>query len=339
MSPPSWTRHLPAVVVLCVCGALPAPAADEPPPYVQVKGNARATVEGGSARGGPVELPLSGTLQVTLAVEGESSLEVAPLPTVTVGDGWTVHQPLASPTRTPTGAGRTRWQQTYAVEPLKPGEVGLPLPPLRFREQAEADWQTVRWDDVPVRVTTDVAGADLKELRDILPPERPPERPRWPWWPFLGGPLLLLALLAPALWLFLRRRPEKAAPLLPQAWAAAELDRLEALGLPAKGEINRYHTLLSDVVRRYLELRFQLHAPQQTTAEFLQAMGSAPQLGPAQQELLREFLGRCDLAKFAGATPSPEECQAAGAMARSFVEQTASAAALPEPSAQAHALP
>jgi hypothetical protein len=332
-------RHLPAAVLLCLCWVLPAPATDESSAYVQMKGKARATIEGGTARGGAVELPLSGTLRVTLAVEGESSLEVGSIQTVSSGEGWTVHQPLAAPARTPFGTGRTRWQQTYTVEPVKPGDIPLPLPPLRFRETPGAEWQTVHWDDVPVRVTTDVASADLKDLRDILPPEKPPDLPRWPWWPFWGGPLLLLVAFVPALWLLLRRKPEKTAPLLPQAWAAAELDRLEAFALPAKGEINRYHTLLSDVVRRYLELRFQLHAPQQTTAEFLQAVQSAPQLGPAQQELLRDFLGRCDLAKFAGATPSPEECQTTAGMARSFVEQTATPAVLRERSAETPALP
>src|SRR5262249_20238867 len=96
--------------------------------------------------------------------------------------------------------------------------------------------------------------------------------------------------------------------------------------LTIPGAAERYHTLLSDVVRGYLEKRFEVLASRQTTPEFLEAMRGSPQLTAPQQDLLREFLRRCDLAKFARANPSPEECRAAAAMARDFVEQTAAVA-------------
>jgi hypothetical protein len=320
-----------AAVLLCVCWALAVPAADTSVPYVQAKGRARATAEGGTVRDGAVQVPLSETLTITLAVEGGPRLEVAALQNIAAGEAWIVPQPPAPPRRTPLPAGRMRWEQSFTAEPAKPGEANLPLPPLRYRESPDAAWQTIQWDDVPVRVTTDVSSADLKELRDILPPERPPALEHWPWWPFLAGGLLMLGATAPVVWLLQRRKPQAPPPLPAHAWAAAELDRLEALDLPARGELNRYHTLLSDVVRRYLELRFQLHAPRQTTAEFLKAVQSATQLAPAQQDLLREFLGRCDLAKFAGASPTPDECRTTADMARSFVEQTGAISAPAEP--------
>ncbi|HMF12209.1 MAG TPA: hypothetical protein VKE94_07880, partial [Gemmataceae bacterium] len=80
--------------------------------------------------------------------------------------------------------------------------------------------------------------------------------------------------------------------------------------------------LVSDTIRRYLELRFRLRAPRQTTAEFLEAMRQSPNLNADQRTLLRDFLERCDLAKFARAEYSVEECKATAAMARSFVDQT-----------------
>jgi hypothetical protein len=51
-------------------------------------------------------------------------------------------------------------------------------------------------------------------------------------------------------------------------------------------------------------------------------MRRSPQLTPPQQGLLREFLERCDMAKFARAAPPPDECRAVAAMARSFVQET-----------------
>jgi hypothetical protein len=125
----------------------------------------------------------------------------------------------------------------------------------------------------------------------------------------------------------LRRRPVPAPT--PSCWALAELDRLEGLKLAEAGRVDAYHTRLSEIVRRYLELRFQLRAPRQTTEEFLAAAPQAGVLSAEQQVLLREFLGRCDLAKFGRAAFSPAECHALGGMARDFVTATAEAAPAP----------
>jgi hypothetical protein len=98
--------------------------------------------------------------------------------------------------------------------------------------------------------------------------------------------------------------------------------------------VERYHTLLSGVVRRYLEARFRLPARRQTTAEFLEAMRRAPQLNAGQQELLRDFLERCDLGKFAPVTPSAEECRATAGMARRLIEQCTATNSAPQESAE-----
>jgi hypothetical protein len=95
--------------------------------------------------------------------------------------------------------------------------------------------------------------------------------------------------------------------------------------LDGEPEVEQFHRRLSDVLRRYLELRLQLPALEQTTAEFLEHMHRAPQLTTAHQELLRSFLARCDLVKFAREIPSPDECRETAAMARRFIEETASA--------------
>lgn len=165
---------------------------------------------------------------------------------------------------------------------------------------------------------------DLSRLRGITGIEEVPAAPlapRWPYW--LALSLVISTGLVVAGWKVARRRGRAAAPPLPpDLWALAELDRLEAMKLPEAGAVERFHTLLSDVVRSYLERRFDMRAPRQTTIEFLETMRQSPQLTATQQELLRAFLSRCDLAKFARAMPSAEECGATAAMARRFVEQT-----------------
>jgi hypothetical protein len=168
------------------------------------------------------------------------------------------------------------------------------------------------------------APVDLGKLRDITGVEQvpePPPEPPWPIWPWLVPPVLLVGGLL--VWLIRRRRRREAPALPADQWALTEIQRIEGLELAGNGEVERYHTLLSDVVRRYLERRFHLPASRQTTPEFLRTMAASGLLTPAHQGLLGGFLERCDLAKFARAGFSPEECRQAAATARAFVEQTA----------------
>jgi hypothetical protein len=118
-----------------------------------------------------------------------------------------------------------------------------------------------------------------------------------------------------------RRRHPKVTPLAPQARALLELERLEQTTLPPASPAEVFHTHLSEVVRCYLSERFGLKALEQTTAEFLAAARQVPQLGE-QEPLLRELCARCDLAKFARAGLSAEECRLSAGLARTLVEQT-----------------
>lgn len=164
---------------------------------------------------------------------------------------------------------------------------------------------------------------DLGQLRGITGIEDVPPTPvqsSWPYWLALAAVLLVVA--AVLISKLVRRRPATRAALPADIWALVKLDRIDAMKLSDAGAAERLHTLVSDVVRRYLERRFDLQAPRQTTIEFLETMRASPKLSTSQQELLREFLERCDLAKFARAACGVEECRTTAAMARRFVEET-----------------
>jgi hypothetical protein len=75
-------------------------------------------------------------------------------------------------------------------------------------------------------------------------------------------------------------------------------------------------------VRRYLEDRFELRAPELTTEEFLDSVQHAPDLSRDHQALLREFLRQADLVKFAGLKPADEDVERSVAAARRFLEET-----------------
>jgi hypothetical protein len=257
-------------------------------------------------------------------VEGGPALEVQPIQAITTSPDWQARPESPAEQRT-LAAGHLIWQQKFRLSPLKPGDLSLALVPLRFRTTSDSDhWEEVAWRPIPVHVSTEVYRAEVGELRDITPPEELPPAPSRgvPFsWVVLAIVLLLLVLNG---WvLYRRRRQESAVP--PSQWALRELQRIHLPADSTERALEEFYTRLSDVLRRYLELRYRLPAPEQTTAEFLEAMRRSLLLQPEQQAVLRNFLEQCDLVKFARAQPSADECHKAAEIARAFVEQTAAA--------------
>ncbi len=307
-------------------------AASRAAEYEQRQGGAVLRLEADKVEDGVAETRLSSEMRLTLTVEGAAPLMVGTdddaavkeqVQALKASGPWCKCEALGKPERTALPGGRERWRLDVRLDPAKDGKLELKPAALDYAEGPSAEKRQAAWQPIPVRVTTTVASTDVrKELRDITPPEDIPAPPSWlrhlPW---VGLAAAAAGLVAGG-WGLRRRflRPEP--PPEPHDWAAAELTRLEGLNLPAAGEVERYHTLVGDVVRVYLEQRYQLPASHQTTTEFLETMRRAPQLTKEQQALLRDFLQRCDMAKFARAAPTPDECRAVADMARSFVQQT-----------------
>jgi hypothetical protein len=155
------------------------------------------------------------------------------------------------------------------------------------------------------------------DIRDIRPPYLIPLD--WRVLALLGaGALLLLGLLWGG-WRWYRARQR------PLTLLQRTLQRLEATRvLMQAGDARAFSAAVSDVVRAYVEARFNVLATHLTTNEFLRAclgqVGSALQ---AHEHALSEFLNYCDLAKFARWSLDAEEMQRMLASARHFVEATA----------------
>jgi hypothetical protein len=305
---------------LCAFVSLWLSAASE---YQQQNGPATICIDAAKNEAGQLEIALSRELGVTVRIEGSASLQVAPLASPPSSLDWQLSR-KTEPERVPLPGGRTRWQQTLRFYPQKTGELTFQSAPLRYREAPGGErWQEVIWKPIPIRVTTEIFNADLSELRDISPPEELPPGPSWRV-PILGAVLAVIVVIGIIIcWEVLHGRPSPGATLSPAEWAFREIDRIGVLDRSSAKEVEQFHTLLCDVVRRYLELRFRLPAPEQTTAEFLETMSRSPQLTAADQDQLSAFLKRCDLVKFARAFASPEECAEMLATARGFVESSA----------------
>ena len=155
-------------------------------------------------------------------------------------------------------------------------------------------------------------------LRDIKPPWEISSAWEWLWWA-LGT--LAAAALASMAWRWWRKRKAHAVlvPPLP-AHVRAKQKLQEALALIS--EPKPFCTLVSDTIRFYLEERFNFHAPERTTEEFLYELQGTNLLLPDQKDSLREFLNRCDLVKFAKFEPGEPGLRDLHESAFRLVEET-----------------
>ena len=80
----------------------------------------------------------------------------------------------------------------------------------------------------------------------------------------------------------------------------------------------------SEIIRDYIEKRFNVVATQRTTEEFLQALlQSSNEALARHRSLLAEFLQQCDFVKFAGASLAVTDMESLFRSARGFVLETA----------------
>jgi hypothetical protein len=146
----------------------------------------------------------------------------------------------------------------------------------------------------------------------------------WMWFAGIGGCLVIAGTGA----FFLIRKRRIVADiraevyLSPHERAYQELERLIAQDLIEKGEIKPFYQEISLILRRYIENRFGIHAPELTTEEFLEGLKTDTIFPAAYQNLLKNFLTHCDLVKFAAHQPTTEDIQNTFDSCKKFIEET-----------------
>ncbi len=150
------------------------------------------------------------------------------------------------------------------------------------------------------------------------------------------GALLAIALGALLAWLFMRwwqkrDRPEPTPPPPPPPWATAlaelhELERGRAAAI-SEGRTEPWVDAVSDSIRAYLGHRFGFHGLESTTDEIAEALGRTKSLTIEPQDAI-EFLGQCDLVKFAKASLADEASRALIEDALASVDRTRPPAAM-----------
>jgi hypothetical protein len=293
-------RPWPAVVA-ALLAAVPAAASFTFP--TQRRGSVEAVLEVNLAdkTGTPGQAAVTYMVRLT----GPAGLEAESL---RLGDATGVWKPVWQGSAWAEEGSQVVIEEVVRLQQGKPGAAPLPDVKVRFRENPEGSWDEVEWLEV------------LRQVRDVPPPEglTPPAPPGRGWLTAVIG--VGAAVLLACGWILRRRRGPAAPPLPPGARALAELARLDKEMAGTEGTV--FHTQLADVVRRYLAERFGLPAPERTVGEVLEDAQKVPALDGPTRDVLRVFLERCDLAKFAHAGVGPDDCRRTASLARELVERS-----------------
>jgi hypothetical protein len=161
------------------------------------------------------------------------------------------------------------------------------------------------------------ATSDTEDIHDIRGPKALPGA--WPL-PALILAAVLLAIAGLAIWHWRGRLKRQHALSLTEQ----TLRRLEAIRpLMQPASAREFGIASSEIVRTYVERRFDVVATQRTTEEFLQSLLQDTHVALAgYRPLLGEFLQQCDFVKFAGVSLTSPDIESLFQSARKFVLET-----------------
>jgi len=183
---------------------------------------------------------------------------------------------------------------------------------------------TTNFPPVTLRVVSSLPEEASSEIADIKPVQKLPARmPRWLWVVLASAAIAFLVGLATAkLWKKRAVLLPSVPPVPPHIIAMNALQSLLNKGLLEQDECKPFYTELSLILRTYLEGRFQLNAPDETTEEIVEEMSRSPELNGAQRNILQEFMRQADMVKFAKGHTDRMTMEAAFNTTKQFIEET-----------------
>ncbi len=268
----------------------------------------------------PVRLSDEPTLTVTIDYEQGVTIEKPPFGE-SVGDFVILDFP-ASPLQ--VVGDREVVRQIYTLEPTRTGELSIWPVTVRFtdnRPGGDGQQQTIETEGLTVKVTSmlESDAPSLADLKDAAGPlELPPPRSYVVWW-LLGIGAVLAGVTGVVLLVWAgRRRAELLRPPTPQELAQQELKQILEQRLAEK-DVKKFYVELTGLVRRYIERTTGIHAPEQTTEEFLHEISDRADFPLVESRRLQRFLQSADLVKFAGHEPRQEDIAESTDRARAFI--------------------
>jgi low affinity Fe/Cu permease len=190
------------------------------------------------------------------------------------------------------------------------------IPPISFSETSRTEGLLLNAQTVILE-----EGAELKDIK------QPMEAPIgwsdiWPW--LLGIILFTLIVFLLKKYVFNKKeviKIKKPKVIIPaDITALQQLTKLDEAQVWQAGNVKKYHSEISEIIRRYTENRFDFIALELATEEIISELKS--KVNNEQLASITILLQRADLAKFAKSKPEETENKESMQLAKHFVAQT-----------------
>jgi hypothetical protein len=216
----------------------------------------------------------------------------------------------------------------YRLEPFLSGKFAIPAFTFEFRDVNEQANKIYELETEPVDIEVASLLGEQRGKLSIADIEDVVDMPTKTvlWWLL---PMVAVVGGVTGLWLYLRRNKKKVTVRIFKSAHEIAYARLQLLvqeDLIKAGKVKEFYESISDILRHYIEDRFELMAPERTTEEFLFEIRDTGILSEGDRKALMEFLTHCDLVKFAKHSPTNEQIQHTFDLAKDFIEQTKSEA-------------
>ncbi len=184
--------------------------------------------------------------------------------------------------------------------------------------------ETYLTDSFIITVTDIISDAESdQEISDIRDVQQLAVKRSY-WWAYLIGGVLILAIIILVIRLMAKNKEQKRVRIMKAAHEVAyqALESLQRQKLIESGQTKQYYQQLNLILRRYIEDRFQLRAPEMTSHEFLDSMNASSAIGFEHRQMLSDFLSHCDLVKYACYNPASDEIAKAIDITKGFIAST-----------------
>lgn len=200
------------------------------------------------------------------------------------------------------------------------------FPPFDFPINGEFFQDTIQSKPFFIQVFT-MPIDTTKGIFDIKPPYEAPFKIS-EILPVITYSLLGILLVLAAIYIYLKIRKKE--PILarpkphipPHIIAFDELDKLKSEKLWQQGKVKEYYSKLTEIIRIYIEGRFNIMAMEQTSDETIHFFNKNKLLDDESFNELKDLLVQADFVKFAKASPLPDENDRNFQLAYNFVRRT-----------------
>ena len=214
---------------------------------------------------------------------------------------------------------------TYQISIYEVGDFIIPPTSVKYTTSDSLE-QAIQSDQIAIHVES-VKPSEAEDIKDIKPPLTVPADYTFFIWLGIVSALFLMVILS--IYIYLKKFKKREIPFFapPPPRPAHEiayeaLDKLAESEFLATGKIKEYYIIISEIIRVYLTMRYEIDVLEMTTSELIEALRRVYDIDEKNIDLIHEFLGTCDMVKFAKFIPDSETHIVTMKEARQIIDKT-----------------